>query len=235
MYTKYESILKLPRPLLGLAGAGLVLGLWYGTDLSDPAAVALLVFLALSLAAPQMLQWLIKWRITPNQVTIIGVIVSLAALPFLTWGFLETGCLIILAGALMDVLDGHLARAGGQVSQRGGFLDSVLDRISDAAILVGLNLYFIGRRQPLWASLSLFALVGAFLVSYTRAKAERHLDKCEVGFMGERPDRMIALVAGGLIGYPEAGVVFVLVFAWLTTIRRVLYTWSRLDQTTEPE
>ncbi|MBW2617911.1 MAG: CDP-alcohol phosphatidyltransferase family protein, partial [Deltaproteobacteria bacterium] len=140
------------------------------------------------------------------------------------------GLLIIIAGALLDGLDGYLARQSNEVSQRGGFLDSVLDRVADAAFLIGLSLYFHDQGRPLWAGLTLAGLAGTFLVSYVRAKAEQSLAACEVGLGGERPDRLIALIISGLAGYLEVGILYVIVASWLTVARRFLYTWRELGK-----
>lgn len=228
MYSKYEKMLGLPRPLLAAVGLGLTLGFWRGFGLSLATLIALLVLLALTVLAPPLIKRLGLERLSPNQVTLAGLIVSLAAVYPLASGRFELGFVLVLTSSLLDMLDGYLARQTNRVSRRGGFLDSVLDRVADAAVLGGLCFHFLDQGRPIWFGLTLAALVGAFMVSYTRARAEVFLDRCEIGFGGERPDRLIALVATGIIARPEIGVVYVVVFAWLTTLRRIIYAWTRL-------
>jgi len=109
-------------------------------------------------------------------------------------------------------------------------MDSVLDRVADAALLIGLSLYFLGQGRPLWAGLTLAGLAGAFLVSYVRAKAEQSLAGGEVGLGGERPDRLIALVISGLAGYLEVGILYVIAASWLTAARRFHHAWRELGE-----
>jgi phosphatidylglycerophosphate synthase len=167
---------------------------------------------------------LLRARIQPNQLTILGLSVSaLSALAFASdrqrWG----GVLLALAGAC-DILDGALARASGQVSPFGAFLDSVLDRYSDLLVLAGLILLFgrLGRGADVVVTLA--ALIGTVMVSYTRARAESIGVECKVGLM-ERGERLLVLIAGALAGLMVPAVWVVAIGANATAVHRIFHTW----------
>ena len=228
MYAKYEKLLAAPLLLLGLIGLILVLGVWVLFGLHWDSLLVLLGFLGLSLANRPLVAWLARVGVRPNQVTVLGCLISLAAIWPLAIGLLEAAMLIVLASSLLDALDGRLARLGGAATAFGGFLDSTLDRLSDAAVFLGLAAYFFQGQQMIGVILALSALVGAFLVSYARARAETIIDSCAVGVLGERPDRLIMIIVSGLAGRPEIGLIAVNIFAWLTVGRRVVHTWRAL-------
>jgi CDP-diacylglycerol--glycerol-3-phosphate 3-phosphatidyltransferase len=167
---------------------------------------------------------LLRARIRPNQLTILGLSVSaLSALAFGSdyqrWG----GVLLALAGAC-DILDGALARASGQVSPFGAFLDSVLDRYSDLLVLAGLIVLFgrLGRGADVVVTLA--ALIGTVMVSYTRARAESIGVECKVGLM-ERGERLLVLIAGALAGLMVPAIWIVAVGANATAVHRIFHTW----------
>lgn len=228
MYAKYEKILFAPLWFLGLIGLVLVVGVWALFGLHWGSLLVLLVFLGLSLANRPLVAWLARVGVRPNHITVLGCLISVAAIWPLAIGLLEAAMLIVLASSLLDALDGRLARLGGAATAFGGFLDSTLDRLSDAAVFIGLAAYFYHEQQPIGAILSLSALVGAFLVSYARARAETLIDSCAVGVLGERPDRLIIIIIAGLAGRPAIGLIAINVFAWLTVGRRMVHTWRRL-------
>ena len=105
------------------------------------------------------------------------------------------GIFLILAG-VSDMLDGSLARANGETSPFGSYIDSVADRFTEALIFTGIAWHLREKPELL---LVLAALAGSFLVSYTKARAEALGVSCDVGLM-ERPERIIVLVAGALLG-----------------------------------
>ena len=230
MYAKYEKILSAPLWLLGLIGLALVVGVWALFGLHWGSLLVLLAFLGLSLANRPLVAWLAQVGVRPNHITVLGCLVSLVAIWPLATGRLETAMIIVLASSLRRARRPP-GRLGKATTAFGGFLDSTLDRLSDAAVFIGLAAFFYNEQQPTWAILSLSALVGAFLVSYARARAETLIDSCAVGVLGERPDRLIIIIIAGLAGRPEIGLVAVNVFAWLTVGRRVVHTWRRLRLT----
>ena len=163
-------------------------------------------------------------RIRPNQLTVLGLCCSAAsaaafALDRQRWG----GVLLALAGAC-DILDGALARASGQVSPFGAFLDSVLDRYSDLLVLAGLVFLFMRVGGAVDVVATLAALVGTVMVSYTRARAESVGVECKVGLM-ERGERLLLLIAGALANLLVPAVWLVAVGANATALHRILHTW----------
>jgi CDP-diacylglycerol--glycerol-3-phosphate 3-phosphatidyltransferase len=139
-----------------------------------------------------------KSKITPNALTLMNLAVNIIAAYVIASGhFLLGGVLIFIAG-LFDLLDGALARFTRQTSKFGAILDSVADRISEAAILCGLLIWYIPREANLEIMLIFIVLIGSFLVSYIRARAEGLGWQCQVGLF-TRAERVIVLAIGLLI------------------------------------
>ena len=151
---------------------------------------------------------LLRLGVTPDQVTVVGTLgVVAGALWFFPRGHLLTGVLVITAFVFSDLLDGYMARTSGKASPWGAFLDSTLDRFGDAAIFVGLLLYYLSPHarttlgEPmLYVYLCLACLVLGSITSYIRAKAESLGMTAKVG-IAERAERLAAiLIATGLNG-----------------------------------
>jgi CDP-diacylglycerol---glycerol-3-phosphate 3-phosphatidyltransferase len=162
---------------------------------------------------------LLRWGVSPDAVTITGtVVVVLAALLLLPTGHLLAGSLVITVFVLTDSLDGVMARRAGRSGAWGAFLDSTLDRFADAAIFLGLTLWFSGRDDAIgdWGlGLALACLVLGSIVPYARARAEGLGMTAKVG-IAERADRLVAvLVAIFLVGVGLPAVVLVVVLGLL--------------------
>jgi soluble lytic murein transglycosylase len=165
------------------------------------------------------------WRahLRPNHLTLIGFGVSLlAAAAFVLGELRSAGGLLLLAG-LCDFFDGSLARASGQVTPFGAFLDSVIDRYSDLVVMLGIVVLFAGMPHARGALVAMAGLVGSIMVSYTKARAESIGVECNVGFM-ERPERMICLIAGALFGVLEPALWVLAILANLTALHRIAFT-----------
>ncbi|MFC4562593.1 phosphatidylinositol phosphate synthase [Nocardiopsis mangrovi] len=173
--------------------------------------------------------------ITPTMVTLTGTLgVVVSALYFYPRGDLYVGSAIITFFVLFDMLDGAVARASDSASDWGAFLDSTLDRLSDAAVFSGLLLWFVtGGDDPILAGVVLFCLVGGFGVSYIKARAEGLGVNCDVG-IAERSERLlITLVSVGLGGldvpYVLTGGLWILaLLCALTIAQRLVETRARL-------
>jgi soluble lytic murein transglycosylase len=166
---------------------------------------------------------LFRLHLRPNHLTVIGLIVSFfAAAGFISGHVRWAGGLLLLAG-LCDLLDGSLARASGQVTAFGAFLDSVIDRYSDIIVLLGIVVLFARMPHARGALVAMAGLVGSVMVSYTKARAESIGVECNVGVM-ERPERMICLVAGAILDLLEPALWVLAVLANLTAIQRILFT-----------
>ena len=205
-------------------------------------AVSEIFTIALTRARDRLAGRLIAWRVTPNQLTLAGLLWTLLAGVFLAIGLGRHGaadvppwvdgsgnwCLwwaalfIILAGA-MDILDGAVARIAKSVSEAGAFLDSTLDRFSDIALFVGIAAGFAWRNNFTYALLAVLGLGHAVVISYSRARAEDLIANCTVGYW-ERGERMAAILIGAACFQIPAVVWQLATLPMLTAIRRIVYT-----------
>jgi CDP-diacylglycerol--glycerol-3-phosphate 3-phosphatidyltransferase len=182
----------------------------------------------------------LRFGITANRVTVAGFCIVIAASVLVAVGQLLVGAVVLVAGSLLDAVDGALARASGGSTPFGGFLDSTLDRAAEAILYVGIVAYLLGAStEPLWpVLLALAALSGSFMVSYTRAKAEAIGLSAAVG-LAPRTERLILIVAGialtglgvgiGLLG--AIGIIAALSAA--TTIQRIWHVRQQVAGTQE--
>jgi CDP-diacylglycerol---glycerol-3-phosphate 3-phosphatidyltransferase len=153
--------------------------------------------------------------ITPNMITVTGSVgVSAGALGLFPTGHLFAGTLVCTAFVFSDLIDGTLARITGSAGRWGAFLDSTMDRITEAAVFSGLILWFFrGGHDPLLAGVALFCLVAGAAVSYVKARAEGLGLRCDVGIAAHAEKLLITLFSAGLAGL---GVPYVLaVGLWL--------------------
>lgn len=146
-----------------------------------------------------VVRWLAARRITPNQVTLAALALSLLAALCVGAGWLRLGALVLIVAGLGDLVDGMLARATDRVSRFGAFFDSTLDRLSEGAVLAAVAYRFASDGRPLLVVVVVLALLGSLLVSYTRARAEALGIDCKVGLMS-RAERTVLLIAGLLLG-----------------------------------
>jgi CDP-diacylglycerol--glycerol-3-phosphate 3-phosphatidyltransferase len=173
-------------------------------------------------------------RISPNVLTFIGLVINVFAA--LLFGFASAdnnqprlffyAGLVIIGAGIFDMVDGRVARATNQVTDFGGFFDSVIDRYSDVALFFGLLVYYARANRFFYVVLVAFVMVSSVMVSYTRARAESLIEKCKVGFM-ERPERIVLVIIGALFNH-MAPVLWVLaVFSTTTVIHRIRYTYEQ--------
>lgn len=167
--------------------------------------------------------------LTPNAVTVVGTLgVVVAALTLFTQGRWFTGTMIIWAFAMLDLVDGAVARAAGKTSAFGGVLDSSGDRIADAAVFGSIAWYFAMHGQRWMLLAALLCLVLGSLTSYIRARAEAAGLTCSVG-IAERADRLIiALVGTGLSGWPFRVPYAQSIALWLLVAASTITVYQRL-------
>jgi CDP-diacylglycerol--glycerol-3-phosphate 3-phosphatidyltransferase len=140
-----------------------------------------------------------KTGVTPNTLTVMGFLVSVAAGVLIATEYFLAGGLVVLFAGAFDLLDGPVARITGRTTKFGGFLDSALDRLSEAAVLAGILAYY-AFNDGTWESLLAFGcFVGSVMVSYLRARAEGLGIKCEVGIF-TRAERVVLMSAGLMFG-----------------------------------
>jgi phosphatidylinositol phosphate synthase len=171
---------------------------------------------------------LARTPVTPNALTITGTIgMTAGALWLFPTGHLYAGTWVCTGFVLTDMLDGLLARIKGTSGPFGAFLDSTLDRISDAAVFSGLTIWLVRNRQDTLAWVALFCLVIGMLVSYAKARAEGLGIPCNVG-IAERTERLlITLVAAGLTGL---GVPYVLAIGlWALAVLSLVTLGQRVN------
>ena len=162
-------------------------------------------------AATRSMAQVAQTGLTPDMLSISGVLLCIAgsvALYFVdeAWWLYLLGAALYVIGAIMDILDGALARAGGKGTPFGAFLDSTLDRVGEAFMLGAAALVF-ARDGKTWAvAIAFAAVVGSLLVSYTRAKAETIGLKGDVGF-GSRVERVAVLGIGVALGFGRGAAV----------------------------
>ncbi len=180
---------------------------------------------------------LARTRITPNVLTTTGVSLCLAAavlVPFegranellVYW----LAAAVFVVGSLLDILDGALARVGGKSTPFGAFFDSTTDRVGEGAMLAAIALVFSRHGQDWAVVVAVAAVVGSFLVSYTRARAEALGLKGDVG-LGSRAERVV-LITAGLVFAPWGGLPWAIVVlaatAWITVVQRILHVRKQL-------
>jgi CDP-diacylglycerol--glycerol-3-phosphate 3-phosphatidyltransferase len=179
-------------------------------------------------AAPltKLVPWIQKTGITPNGLTLIGFILTVVAAYLLASGSFVWGAVVLTLGSIFDMMDGHLARATGQTSLFGAFLDSSLDRYSESVILIGLTYYFAGQGRPTEVVLLTATLVGSLMVSYTRARAEGLGIECKVGIF-QRPERVVLLVVGLLFGLIVPVLWILAIFTNITAVQRIYEVYQQ--------
>ncbi len=173
-----------------------------------------------------------KIGLTPSIVTLLGLAITIAGSVLLALGHVAWGCGTLGFGALLDILDGVLARVTGTESIRGALLDSFTDRLGEVAIWTGLAFYLAEESEPTLVMLSIAGLAGSLLIPYLRAKAEGFGVEGKGGIMG-RAERLLLFGFGiGLsgLGLPTLEVTIwgLTALVWLTVAQRFYRTWVQL-------
>src|SRR5882724_10097757 len=172
-------------------------------------------------------------KISPNWLTFIGLVINIIAAIFFGAARVDNhvrmffyGGLVIIAAGIFDMVDGRVARATNQVTQFGGFFDSVVDRYSDVALFFGLLVYYARANRFFYVVLVGVVMVSSVMVSYTRARAESLIGNCKVGFM-ERPERIVLVIIGALFNHMAPVLWVIAVLSNITVIHRIMYTYQR--------
>ncbi len=138
---------------------------------------------------------LIESRLTPNAISITGLILNIAAAVLITQSLFVLGGIAFIVGSVMDTLDGRYSRMSGKGTMFGAFLDSTLDRIEEGLVLTAVAWYFAEAGDEVAAAACVLVVLGSLMVSYTRARAEALGVECKVG-LATRPVRVVILSAG---------------------------------------
>src|SRR5881409_3317503 len=175
----------------------------------------------------------VRLRIHPNTLTLIGVIVNVAAAWALGFGRFMLAFVIMLVANIFDFIDGKVAHLLQLQSEFGAFWDSTLDRFSDLALLTGLIFLYSKLGRSDYVMIAALTLIFSIMTSYARARAESLVHKCKVGFM-ERPERIVLLMIGASTNR-MAGVLWViLALSILAVANRIYYTYLALNQRPMP-
>jgi len=186
----------------------------------------------------------------PNHLTVFGFVLSLGAGYAFAIGRFRTGAVLAIVAGLFDILDGQLARRTNSITRFGAFFDSTLDRMADAAFLLGFAWFYMSQLvdmtvnpQRVFANLQLelepvtFAVIallamlataGSFMVSYTRARAEGLGLECRVGWF-ERPERIVLIIIMGFAGLGPvipAGLLILTGLSFATAFQRMAHVWK---------
>jgi CDP-diacylglycerol---glycerol-3-phosphate 3-phosphatidyltransferase len=166
--------------------------------------------------------------IHPNVLTLIGVLINVAAAFALALDrFILAGVIMIVAN-IFDFIDGKVAHITGKQSEFCAFWDSTLDRFSDLALFTGLVWLYSSLGREGYVLIATLTLIFSIMTSYARARAESLIEKCKVGFM-ERPERIVLFMIGAFTDR-MAGVLWViLVLSIVTVANRIYYTYLVLN------
>ncbi|MCB9799950.1 MAG: CDP-alcohol phosphatidyltransferase family protein [Candidatus Omnitrophica bacterium] len=166
---------------------------------------------------------------TPNQLTLAGLAVTFVAGCLYAGGLFFIGTLVLLVAGLGDVLDGLLARTTQKTTAFGAFLDSTTDRYSDFFVFGGLAIHFVNTGHYGYFLISLGILLGSFVTSYAKARAENFIPSCSVGFLG-RAERIVIICLGTLIAPLLPLALWILLLGThVTAVYRILHTRKVLE------
>lgn len=171
--------------------------------------------------------------ISPNMLTALGLTANAAVGLVIARGHFRLAGVLAILASLFDAFDGALARASGQTSSFGAFLDSTLDRFSEAVVYLGLLLYYAQQDRRTEVVLIYVTIVGSLMVSYARARAEGLGLQCKVGLL-TRAERICLLIMGLIVGIMPWVLWVLAVLTNVTVVQRVVHVW-RLTQGRKPK
>jgi CDP-diacylglycerol---glycerol-3-phosphate 3-phosphatidyltransferase len=171
---------------------------------------------------------LLHWcRITPNQVSLGGILLNLVSAALILDDQLALAGIVYLLAGSLDLLDGMLARLAKMSSRFGAFLDSTADRISEGVVFAAIAYYFARHGLPVDAALTVLALLGSLLVSYTRARAEGLGLECKVGIV-TRAERVVLIAVGLLLGLLPVAIYLLVFLTGFSATQRIVHTLRQL-------
>ncbi len=181
----------------------------------------------LSSTVGAIVRWLHGIGVTPNMVSFAGFALTIGAAAILATGSLRIGGGVLWVAAMFDMVDGALARLGQSESKFGAFLDSTLDRYSESITFLGLAVYYANEGSSQTHLLLIFlTLVGSWAVSYTRARAEGLDVECKGGIL-QRPERLVLLIAGLILGFVLPVLWVLAVMTNITAVQRIYEVYIR--------
>ena len=172
-----------------------------------------------------VVRFLARTSVTPSALTWFGFLLAVGAAALIITGHLFAAGFVVLFAGFFDMLDGALARHLNRTTCFGAFLDSTLDRLSEAVLLVGILLHVVNQ-SSVAVVLVFLALLGSLLVSYVRARAEALGLECLVGLF-TRAERVIVLALGLLLNQIVIALAIIVAFSFFTFGQRLIYVWQQ--------
>jgi CDP-diacylglycerol--glycerol-3-phosphate 3-phosphatidyltransferase len=170
-----------------------------------------------------------RLHVTPNQITIFGALVNVGAACLVVRGDYVAAGIVFLLGSCLDMLDGALARLARMVTPFGAFFDSTLDRAVEGALLAAIAYRFSLDGQNVTVGITVLALLGSLLVSYTRARAEALGLECKVG-LASRAERVVLLSLGLVFPVLLPYAIYLLAaLTGITVVQRVVHTYRQIQ------
>ena len=166
--------------------------------------------------------------ISPNTLTLIGVLINVGAALMLAHDRFGLAFLIMIGANIFDFIDGKVAHLTNTVSRFGAFWDSTLDRFSDIALFLGLIYLYADLRRTDYVMVAALAMMFSIMTSYARARAESLIERCKVGFM-ERPERIVLFMIGAFTDRMAAVLWVILILSIVTVANRIHYTYLALN------
>ncbi len=185
---------------------------------------------------PTLQERLIAAPITPNQISLTGFVLNVAAAVLLYENLFFLAGIAFIVGSIMDTLDGRYSRMSGKGTRFGAFLDSTLDRVEEGVVLIAVGAHFANEHNKLATMAVVAAVLFSLMVSYTRARAEALGVECKVG-IADRPVRVVIISVGLVFGAGAslghfsllAPAVYVLAgLTIITTAQRILHVYGQL-------
>ena len=170
---------------------------------------------------------MLKVKLTPNAVTILGFIICCISAYYISAGSFLVGGLLVLFSGFLDIFDGALARKINQITDKGAFLDSTFDRLSESIVLIGLIYYFSISNETNFVLLTSISLVFSLLISYLRARIEGLGYNSKSGFF-TRPERVLLVSLGLIFFSPELTVTLLALATAAGLFHRFLIFWRIL-------
>ena len=179
---------------------------------------------------------LIESRLTPNAISLTGFVLNVVAAVLVLEEYFVLGALAFIVGSVMDMMDGRYSRMSGKGTPFGAFLDSTLDRIEEGVVLAAVATYYAKRGEEAVVGATVLAVVGSYMVSYTRARAEALGVECKVG-IASRAVRVVILSAGLVfaagelipdLDLLEPAIYVMAALTVFTTLQRVLHVRRQL-------
>lgn len=166
--------------------------------------------------------------VSPNAVTLTGVVLNLGIAWILSQGYMRIGGILLPLVSLFDALDGTLARLTGKRSRFGAFLDSTMDRFSEAILYLGLLVFYTRLGAGREILLIYVTIVGSLMVSYARARAEGLGLDCKVGLL-TRVERTSVLTVALILDQVPTALWVLAILTNFTAFQRMYHVWRATD------